>query len=105
LGLRLATIGVAMAIQELLAQHATTTVVVVGHEQGGAIALRLAEAGLADVAVAVGATLPSQLHPERPSQARIVMIQGANGEVWTAPTFEAFKAAGFPALSTTVAGA
>lgn len=99
---RAAGILVGSAIREMLAKYPTTRIVALGHDQGGAVALRLAELGLADVAIGAGTALPAALHPTRPSQARIFLIHGSK-DPWPAlATFTAFQKAGFATSWTTV---
>lgn len=94
-----------IAIRDLLAQHPTTKLVLVGHGEGGAIALRLAALGFADVAVVGGTALPTPLFPQRASQAQIIMVQGAGEPLPGLATLDAFDVAGFGTFWNTVAGA
>ncbi|MFY0539999.1 hypothetical protein [Nannocystis pusilla] len=101
---RTAASAVGASIAALMKQHPTTRLVVCGFDQG-AIALRLAEVGMADVAVALGAMLPTELHPVRPTQASVIMIHGTS-DPWPAmATMNSFSKAGFVTTWRPVQGA
>lgn len=93
------SIAVDAAIRALLTKHRTSRLVLLGHGQGGAVALHLAAMGLADATISVGAMLPADLYPKRPSQASVWMLHGmADTTVATAKaqaTSNAFAAVGF----------
>lgn len=93
------SLAVDAAIRALLTKHRTSRLVLLGHGQGGAVALHLAAMGLADATISVGAMLPADLFPKRPSQASVWMLHGMADTTVTAAkaqaTSDAFAAVGF----------
>lgn len=109
-GVLLASAKVAAeSVRKLLVTYPTTRVIAVGYSQGGAIALRLAEIGLADLALGVATMLPGSLAPSVPSQAVIRMVHGsADAQIPATAanaTAEAFSAIGAPNQIDVVQGA
>ena len=96
-------------VRKLLGLYPTTRVVAVGYSHGGAIALRLAEIGLADQALSVASMLPAGLAPVQPTQAVVRFVHGSD-DSQIAPgaasaTADAFGVVGAPVQLEVVQGA